>query len=323
MGNNQTSSEKFVYKNLLERKKLTLEELSAYYRDLRKYESDNNFKVKGIELRKKINFLLVDLIKINRLIQHYTITMIGDEHYETNRPKIYALTHVGRYDAEVGIEVTKDSSFVFMGDPGAVYRSPDIIALNLKGRVFCDTDHREDCHIAELTGNKILKQGGNITIYPEGAWNITPNKIVQELYNGTVRMAKTCGAEIIPVAIENFDGNYSVKIGKNFYIPSTCTYSYNALSTQLRDILATLKWDIYQSKPITLRSELKMTEQDYVDSIMKDTENGYTVSEIKRTRYQDPKEAEPEEVFAYEKKLIPNSNNAFLYRDMHNFNSIK
>ena len=312
-------NDEFNYKNILERRKLTLEELKAYYRDLRAYEYYFNDEVKGINIRKKINPLLVELVKIDRILNKRELDIIDDKRVLTDRPKIFALTHVGRYDIEVGIEVTKESSYLFMGDPNEVYRTLDIIPLTIKGHVFCDTDHREDCHIAELTGNKILKQNGNITIYPEGAWNITPNKIVQELFNGTVRMAKNNGAEIIPIAIENINGHYYANVGKNIYIPSTSTTSYRVLSNDLRDILATLKWSIIENQKMESRADLRMNDDDYVNSIMKDTENGYTVSEIERTRYHNPAYFEPEDVFSYEKKLIPNKNNAFLFKGLHDF----
>lgn len=43
----------FEYKKIWEIRKLKLEELNKYYRDLRKYEYEEDLPIRGIELRKK------------------------------------------------------------------------------------------------------------------------------------------------------------------------------------------------------------------------------------------------------------------------------
>ena len=74
----------------------------------------------------------------------------------------------------------------------------------LLGFIGCDTTEKEDRHIAKELAIRTLKQGGNILIWPEGAWNITENEVVMKLYTGTVEMAIRSGADIIPIAIEQY-----------------------------------------------------------------------------------------------------------------------
>lgn len=41
-------------------------------------------------------------------------------------------------------------------------------------------------------------------IFPEGAWNISENLLVMKLYTGAAEMAIRTGADIVPIAIEQF-----------------------------------------------------------------------------------------------------------------------
>lgn len=65
-------------------------------------------------------------------------------------------------------------------------------------------------------------EGGDLLIYPEGAWNITENQVVMPLYTGTAEMAIRTGAEIIPIAIEQGGKRYYANIGEN-HIAGRCS----------------------------------------------------------------------------------------------------
>ena len=48
--------DEFKKLSLLEKRKLAIEDLIKYYSELRKYEYDNGYELKYIELRKKFTF---------------------------------------------------------------------------------------------------------------------------------------------------------------------------------------------------------------------------------------------------------------------------
>lgn len=86
------------------------------------------------------------------------------------------------------------------------------------------------------------------------------------------------------------------------------------LSNQLRDIMCTLKWEIWEKEGVQKRSRILTGYEDtFLYHIMKQTENGYTVEEIERTRYHSAT-ADPEDVFSFKYNLIPSRNNLFLFR---------
>ena len=55
-------------KNIFEIRKMTPDELKIYYEQLRLESYNNNDPIKGIEIRKKLNFIIVLLLKLNRMI---------------------------------------------------------------------------------------------------------------------------------------------------------------------------------------------------------------------------------------------------------------
>lgn len=196
-------------------------------------------------------------------------------------------THIGRYDIEMALESIQDICFLFFGNLGKRYRSLDGVVAYLLGFIGCDTTEKEDRHIAKELAIRTLKQGGNILIWPEGAWNITENEVVMKLYMGTVEMAIRSGADIIPIAIEQYEKSFYVNIGKNISLDETSDLNKKRkLSDDLRDTLCTLKWEIWEQFPITKRSSLpENMGQIFVEKIMSETANDYTIEEIERDRF--------------------------------------
>lgn len=279
----------FKRKNIICRTIMPLDQLIEYYRNERKYIYENNIPIKGIKWRKRIHKMMLAAIKANRVLQHQKLTILHDRRINTDKPIIYACTHIGRYDIEMALESIQDTCFLFFGNPGKLYRSFDGIVAYLLGFIGCDTTEKEDRHIAKELAIRTLKQGGNILIWPEGAWNITENEVVMKLYTGAVEMAIRSGADIVPIAIEQYGKSFYVNIGKNISLDkSTNLNEKRKLSDDLRDILCTLKWEIWEQFPIIPRSSLpENMRQIFVETIMSETANDYTIEEIERDRFHE------------------------------------
>ena len=277
----------FKRKNIIYRTIMPLDQLIEYYRNERKYIYENNIPVKGIKWRKRIHKIMFAIIKMKRVLLHQKLTILHDEREDTDKPIIYACTHIGRYDIEMALESIQDTCFLFLGSPGKLYRSLDGVLVYLFGFIGCDTTEKEDRHIAKELAIRTLKQGGNILIFPEGAWNITENQVVMKLYTGTIEMAIRSGADIVPIAIEQYEKSFYINIGKNISLDETSDLNKKRkLSDDLRDILCTLKWEIWEQFPITKRSSLpENMVQIFVEKIMSETANDYTIEEIERDRF--------------------------------------
>lgn len=279
----------FKRKNIIYRTIMPLDQLIEYYRNERKYIYENNIPVKGIKWRKRIHKIMFAIIKMKRVLLHQKLTILHDEREDTDKPIIYACTHIGRYDIEMALESIQDTCFLFLGSPGKLYRSLDGVLVYLFGFIGCDTTEKEDRHIAKELAIRTLKQGGNILIFPEGAWNITENQVVMKLYTGTIEMAIRSGADIVPIAIEQYEKSFYINIGKNISLDETSDLNKKRkLSDDLRDTLCTLKWEIWEQFPITKRSSLpENMGQIFVEKIMSETANDYTVEEIERDRFHE------------------------------------
>lgn len=277
----------FKRKNIIYRTIMPLDQLIEYYRNERKYIYENNIPIKGIKWRKRIHKIMFAIIKMKRVLLHQKLTILHDEREDTDKPIIYACTHIGRYDIEMALESIQDTCFLFLGSPGKLYRSLDGVLVYLFGFIGCDTTEKEDRHIAKELAIRTLKQGGNILIFPEGAWNITENQVVMKLYTGTIEMAIRSGADIIPIAIEQYEKSFYINIGKNISLDETSDLNKKRkLSDDLRDTLCTLKWEIWEQFPITKRSSLpENMGQIFVEKIMSETANDYTIEEIERDRF--------------------------------------
>lgn len=277
----------FKRKNIIYRTIMPLDQLIEYYRNERKYIYENNIPVKGIKWRKRIHKIMFAIIKMKRVLLHQKLTILHDEREDTDKTIIYACTHIGRYDIEMALESIQDTCFLFLGSPGKLYRSLNGVLVYLFGFIGCDTTEKEDRHIAKELAIRTLKQGGNILIFPEGAWNITENQVVMKLYTGTIEMAIRSGADIIPIAIEQYEKSFYINIGKNISLDETSDLNKKRkLSDDLRDTLCTLKWEIWEQFPITKRSSLpENMGQIFVEKIMSETANDYTIEEIERDRF--------------------------------------
>lgn len=84
-------------------------------------------------------------------------------------------------------------------------------------------------------------------IYPEDAWNIIENQVVMPLYSGAAEMAIRSGAEIVPIAMEQYDKTYYVNIGKNINLTGYALSQKRQATEELRDVLCTLKWEIWKN----------------------------------------------------------------------------
>lgn len=312
--------EEFRKLSLLEKKNMAIEELVKYYAEYRKYEFERGKQLEGIELRKRIHFLIDLILKIDKVLSKEKIVIIGDKHYNTDGPKIFACTHIGGNDIQRTFQVINTPAYLMLGDPGILYKMPIYQALKLNGVIPLETTDKKDRKIAYSRAIELLNKGGNLLIYPEGAWNVSPNLVVMKIFTGTVRMAQDTGAEIIPIAVEQYGDTFYFNIGENYKVSKESGLSINEINNQLRNKLATLKWEIIESQPSLNRSELP---DGYIDKFQSDIVlkcnygYGFSLEDAIAESFHDKNIVMEEEVFAFLDSIDINKNNAFLARQKY------
>ncbi len=143
-----------------------------------------------------------------------------------------------------------------------MYRTLDGFITYLNGVVYVDSDFSDDKKVAKETMIKILKQKGSIMWFPEGIWNLSPNQLMLPCPYGIIEVAYLTNATIVPIALEQKDKDFYVNIGSplickdlNFDDINSKTQKIEAIN-KLRDIMATLKWEIWEKFPIEQRKNI-------------------------------------------------------------------
>lgn len=275
-------------------------------------------KVRAIPLHNLFHNLLLPCIKCLRFFRQQELVIISDKRTRGKEKSIiYACTHIGGNDVECLFEVIKTPCFLFLGDPRELYVNLDGLMLYLNGTICLDSYDKEDRYIAKQTAISLLKQGGSLMIYPEGAWNISENQPVMGLFLGTAEIGIMSQAEIVPVAIERYDNKYYVSIGENICCAEYALEEKAQLTENLRNVLATLKWEIWEHVGLSERKKIPMNYgRTFLEEIFEEKDTSYTVQDVYDTMYKPRNEVSPKEAFAYLDNLIPKKENAFLFREV-------
>lgn len=301
-------------------KALTLndDELSQYYLAKRRHY----YKKKGtvpqfIKLHNILHYIPIPVplfCKITRIIKGIKLSVLCDERIKSKEPIIYACTHVGGIDIETAFETIITPCWLFLGDPREVYRNIDGLMLGLNGVICVELNDKTDRKIAKETAVGLLQNGGNLMIFPEGAWNISVNKLVMSMFPGTAEIAIKSKAQIVPVAIECYGKHMYVAIGKNIKTNGIWEDKYE-LTKYLRDALATLKWQIFEAVGCERRRNIpKNYRQIYINNIInKNKVTSYTEKDVIDTMFIDKNIVEYSDAFSHLNNVTINHNTAFLF----------
>ena len=306
--------EKFEKKTLHEKRKMNIEELIKYYTEYRIHCYNKGDKLKGINLRKKIHFLCNAILKIDQTLSKENIVVISDKSKTNdNKPKIFACTHIGGNDIQRTFQVIKKPAYLMLGDPGILYKMPIYEALKMNGVIPLETKNKIDRKIAYNRAIELLNKGGNLLIYPEGAWNVSPNELVMKTFPGTVRMAKETGVDIVPIAVEQYDKTFYFNIGENIKIEKTTQESEKELNLKLRDKLATLKWELLKNQPKLQKKDIPSIE-NFQSEIIERCNYGYgfSLEDALSESFHDKTITSEEEVFSFLDNIELKKENAFL-----------
>lgn len=170
---------------------------------------------------------------------------------------IYAVNHSCKWDFQYMIEITTKYFYVLAGRQRL--RVIDRIAFILNGVVWVDRKNKNSKTSSKEKLIHLAKSGQSLCIFPEGTWNMEPSKPVLPLYWGVIDIAKTSGIPIVPVCMEYKEKCY-VKFGKPIYMKED--EDKGMAIENLRDVFASLKWDIWELFPVEHRNDI---ENDYWD----------------------------------------------------------
>ena len=292
---------------------MPLPSLEMYYCERRKYRFAQGKELRHIRSRKALYPLFAAFLKTGRHFQRQTIQILGEPRKDDGQA-IFACTHIDSGDLEGIYEVLGQSSWWFVGDPCILYRDISGLLLYMNGSIFLETLDKTDRHIAYQRAVELLKGGGSLMIFPEGARNGSENRPVLPLFQGTAKMAMETLVKIVPVGIERYDRRFVIKFGQALHPEDYA--SHGSLTQALRDAMATLKWEIWEGEGVASRSALpKDYGEKFSEEFARKIAPWNTPESIEATRFHDKVELTQREAFAHLDRLIPNRENAFLWRN--------
>lgn len=133
----------------------------------------------------------------------------------------------------------------------------DRIFFRLNGVVYVDRKDKASKKKGFKKMLKLLNAGRSLLIYPEGTWNMTPSKPMLPMNWGVIELARSTGIPIVPLVAEYHSDCCYVKFGEAIYIGKELNKKEGI--DQLENIMATLRWDIWERFPMEIRNE-KMKE---------------------------------------------------------------
>lgn len=298
--------------SLIHRLTMPLPELERYYRERRKKQFEEGKTPEKIQVREIFYLVFRAFLTVDRMLRKQTVTVISLPHKYKGRV-IFACTHIGENDLENIYEKLGRGCWWFVGDPRFMYRDISGLFVYLNGCIFLDTDDKEDRRISYLRAIELLKGGGSLMIFSEGARNGSENLPVMPLFIGTAKMALETNTPVVPVAIEQYDKRFVINFGQ--IIRPEDFQDGDEMTQSIRDALATLKWEIWEKEGVQTRDSLP---GDYRKRFIRQFEERIypydSLATIERSRFHTKAELEQKDAFLYLDRLIPCRENAFLFR---------
>lgn len=256
---------------------------------------NSNQKLKGIRFRQWLHPFLIKLLQIKSKLSGLTYEFINENKLKTtDNPVIYAITHIGKYDMEMVWEACPSMfGYVFAGDWELMYATIDDYFMRTMGVLWVDTSDKEDRKNSFRMMCKYLKQGVPIIIFPEGIWNLTENLPMMKIYPGVVQAAQECNVPIVPIGIEQREKHFILNVGHEF---SVANLDEKTAVQLVRDTLATLKWEIWETIPKEKRKNIP--ENYYKEFLNKRISEcaGFSVELVQGRMYKDKKDREIEQI---------------------------
>ena len=193
---------KFQVLSLREEDKLGKEAKEQYYADFREYVSHRPLQTTTPGARKvapKLKKITGKIaVAVTKAFTNPNIEWIADgQENIPEGPVVFAYNHQGILDNFVWIPKVDKHCLILHG--ADVNRLLLLCQINT-GLVLVKKGDAQNNHDAKLDMIRLLMEGHSITYFPEGTWNLSPNKLHLPLAYGFLDVARKAGVPVIPVA---------------------------------------------------------------------------------------------------------------------------
>lgn len=252
-----------------EERKLTIEERKEYYKQLREYVKQRKPQVTtpgattlGPILKKPTNTIAR---AVTKLFVNKDVEWVCDG--QENIPEeaaIFAHTHQGILDNFVWIP-TIDRHCLLLH--GAEVNKLLLLAQMNTGLVLVKKEDKQNNLDAKLDMIRHLTDGHSIVYFPEGTWNLSPNKLHLPMRHGFLDIARKANVPVVPVVHEyTYDTTGErIKIAKIHTRYGTPIYispedDIQEKLEEYEEAISTLKFELMEEKGLFRRDEVDNSE---------------------------------------------------------------
>ena len=255
-----------------EEQKLEKEEIVKYYADLKSFILNRkltNTTPGALTVAPKLKNITNNIAtKVTKYLCRSNVEIIVDGKENIPQgPALFASTHQGILDGFVWIPFMARHCLILHG---ASVRTILKLAQVNTGLILVDKDSKENRQNAKLDMIHILLKGHSIMYFPEGTWNLSPNKLHLPISFGFLDIARKAEAAVVPMVMEySYDSTKAVecikkihiRFGKAMYIETHDDLKQKL--TEYEEVISTMRWELMAEKGVFSRKTV--SNQEYIN----------------------------------------------------------
>ncbi len=143
----------------------------------------------------------IDISEYNFKEKKHNIIVERYPELEKDEPYIFVCNHTCPEDIETALNVIDRNSLLVLGSIESLQTNPEIFLLwLLNGVIPFDIMDKDERILLPKKMEKTLETN-SILIFPEGSHNLSPNKLINNLYDGPTNLALKTGRKIVVVSL--------------------------------------------------------------------------------------------------------------------------
>lgn len=143
----------------------------------------------------------IDISEYNLKEKKHNIIVERYPELEKDEPYIFVCNHTCPEDIETALNVIDRNSLLVLGSIESLQTNPEIFLLwLLNGVIPFDIMDKDERILLPKKMEKTLETN-SILIFPEGSHNLSPNKLINNLYDGPTNLALKTGRKIVVVSL--------------------------------------------------------------------------------------------------------------------------
>lgn len=143
----------------------------------------------------------IDISEYNLKEKNHNIIVERYPELEKDEPYIFVCNHTCPEDIETALNVIDRNSLLVLGSIESLQTNPEIFLLwLLNGVIPFDIMDKDERILLPKKMEKTLETN-SILIFPEGSHNLSPNKLINNLYDGPTNLALKTGRKIVVVSL--------------------------------------------------------------------------------------------------------------------------